>query len=404
MSDDDPPPLERSTAPIRERGARRASRGADGELPREGSVVDGKYRIERVLGMGGMGVVMAAMHLELGERVALKFVKLADDAGEVVERLRREARITFRLRGPHVARLLDVGSLPSGAPFLVLEYLEGEDLARVLARRGPLPIDEAVEYVVQACEAVGEAHRLGVVHRDLKPSNLFLTKAADGTPLVKVLDFGVAKALGPPSAGAEAITTTSAVVGTPLYMSPEQVRGAKHVDVRSDVWGLGIIMHELVSGAPPFAPGPASAVCAAIAADPPEKLRARRLDAPEALERVVLRCLEKDPARRFETVSMLAAALAPFARGALPRAGDLPEGHVSAAGAALDIAAVDTELAPRASSRRTRRLSVALGVTAAAVVVVSLARMNGVGAESSRPIDAAPAAQTAAGAPVAVAA
>ncbi|HEY4118614.1 MAG TPA: serine/threonine-protein kinase, partial [Byssovorax sp.] len=270
--DEDLEGTDERTATARPRdGASESPRSID-DFTREGALVDGKYRVERVIGAGGMGVVVAAMHLALGERVALKFIKRGAASADAIERMRREARITFRLAGPHVARLLDVGDLPTGAPYLVMEHLAGEDLARTLARRGPLPVTEAVDYVMQACDGVAEAHELGVVHRDLKPSNLFLVSRKDGAPLVKVLDFGVAKARGLLGESSD-VTTASSVLGSPLYMSPEQVRGAKHVDAASDVWSLGVILHELVAGAPPFARGPGSAVCAAIAADAPARLR-----------------------------------------------------------------------------------------------------------------------------------
>ncbi len=367
MRDDDRPlDSERRTAPVPRRAAPPTQDSA--ELPGEGAVVDGKYRVERVLGAGGMGVVVAAMHLGLNERVALKFVKVGDTSGELVERLRREARIAFRIKSEHVARLLDVGALDSGSPYLVMEHLEGQDLSALLVDRGPLPIEEAVDYVLQACEAMAEAHRLGVVHRDLKPSNLFLTRRAGRAPLVKVLDFGIAKAALGLDAPAASITESSSVLGSPLYMSPEQVRGAKTVDARSDLWSLGVILHELVAGAPPFAPGPASAVCAAIAADAPVRLREGRSDAPEELEKIVLRCLEKNAAERYSGVGALAAALAPFApdgsAGTLQRIASLAsEVHTSpvppARGARSE---TSMALSPRSTPRTATRGSIRYAV------------------------------------------
>ncbi|HEU4533508.1 MAG TPA: serine/threonine-protein kinase, partial [Polyangiaceae bacterium] len=191
---------------------------------RPGDLLAGKYRVERVLGVGGMGVVVAARHEALRQRVALKF--LLPELGvehEAIERFAREARAMASLRGQHVTRVLDVGTLESGAPYFVMEYLEGEDLARACRRRGALPADEAVAYVLQACEALAEAHRAGLVHRDLKPANLFLTRGVDGAPFVKVLDFGVSKATSGTRGGATDLTATSALMGSPRYMAPEQL-------------------------------------------------------------------------------------------------------------------------------------------------------------------------------------
>src|SRR6188768_2962187 len=202
---------------------------------REGHVLAGKYRIERVLGQGGMGVVVAATHLQLGERVALKFLlPQAIHNPEAVERFAREARAAVKIKSEHVARVSDVGLLESGAPYMVMEYLEGYDLSTWLQQRGPLPVEQAVEFILQACEAIAEAHALGIVHRDLKPANLFVIQRADGVLSVKVLDFGISKATG--LIGSGDMTTTSAVMGSPYYMSPEQMGSTKDTDTRADIW------------------------------------------------------------------------------------------------------------------------------------------------------------------------
>jgi eukaryotic-like serine/threonine-protein kinase len=278
-----------------------------------GEVLAGKYRVEQVLGQGGMGVVVAAMHLQLGQLVALKFLlpHMCQHA-EAVVRFSREARAAVQIQSEHVARVTDVGTLESGAPYMVMEYLKGSDLGDVLRLRGPLPIAEAVGFLLQACEAIAEAHALGIVHRDLKPANMFLTQRRDGSPLVKVLDFGISKALQETSGGVS-VTHTSAIMGSPLYMSPEQVRSSKTVDARSDVWALGVILQELLTGAPTYEAETASALMAMIAADPPTPLRQRRPDAPVPLEAAVLRCLEKDRERRTQNVAEFARAIAPFA-------------------------------------------------------------------------------------------
>jgi serine/threonine-protein kinase len=295
--------------------------GVDSDPPgivQKGDVIDGKFVVERILGSGGMGLVVEVRHVQLNQRAALKFLRPHVAANAVVAaRFLREAQAAARIRSEHVVRVTDVGRLAGGAPFMVMECLDGQDLRAVLRERERLPVKEAVDYVLQGCEAIAEAHELGIVHRDLKPANLFLTHRADGSALVKVLDFGIAKALPerdgdhPPSS----LTVTNTAIGSTHYMPPEQVRNAKDVDERADIWSLGVILHELVAGSPPFDADTASAVCAAIVADPPARLRDVVPAVPEELAAVVLRCLEKDPDRRYSTVGELALALQPFASG-----------------------------------------------------------------------------------------
>jgi len=276
-----------------------------------GALVGGKYRVERVLGAGGMGVVVAATHVQLDRAVALKFLQSEAAANaEVVSRFTREAKAAGKIHSEHVARVLDVGALDTGEPYLVMEYLDGEDLARVLTRRGPLPIAEAVDFVLEACEAVAEAHALGIVHRDLKPANLFLATRPSGKPIVKVLDFGISKT--PPSATDVGLTTTSSVVGSPLYMSPEQMTSARSVDARSDLWSLGVVLHELLTGAHPFPAESVAALVLAVNNQKPRSTRVQRDAVPEALAAAVMRCLLKDPLARFASIGDFAEAIAPF--------------------------------------------------------------------------------------------
>ncbi|MCC6559184.1 MAG: serine/threonine protein kinase [Polyangiaceae bacterium] len=284
------------------------------DVPRPGDVLAGKYRVERILGAGGMGVVLAAWHLVLERRVAVKFLLPAaaqlPDAGA---RFLREARAAAALEGEHVARVLDVGTLDHGAPYMVLEHLQGADLAAVLKERGPLPISEAVDLLLQAGLAIAEAHARGILHRDLKPKNLFLTRRPDGTPLVKVLDFGLSKILQGTQGPADAsLTATGLIAGSIHYMSPEQIRSLKHADARTDVWALGVIFYEMLGGRRPFQGEGIPAVAAAVIADTPSPISSLRPDVPPPLDAVVARCLEKDPARRIQTVTELARGLAPF--------------------------------------------------------------------------------------------
>ena len=282
-------------------------------VPEEGDVVAGKYRVERVLGVGGMGVVVAAQHIRLDEKVALKFLlPEATRNRDAVARFEREARAASKIKSEHVARVSDVGTLESGAPYMVMEYLEGTDLSGLLEKHGALPVHQAVDFVLQACEALAEAHSLGIVHRDLKPANLFCIRRADGQLCIKVLDFGISK-LTAPGSEAAGMTRTTAIMGSPLYMSPEQIRTSKGVDVRTDVWSLGVILFELVTRSLPFYAESMTELIVKIAVEPATPFRPLRPDAPPGFEHVLARCLEKNRDLRFQTVADLALALADYA-------------------------------------------------------------------------------------------
>ncbi len=287
---------------------------------REGDLLAGKYRIERVLGLGGMGVVVAARHEQLDQLVAIKFVR-EDALGneDAVERFLREARSAVRLKSDHVARVIDVGKLDSGAPYMVMEFLDGDDLARVLEEHGPMAPDAAVQLVLQACDAVAEAHAAGIVHRDLKPENLFLTQTVTGRPKIKVLDFGVSKSSGMTTGGQGALTRTRSMLGSPLYMSPEQMRSAKDVDARADVWALGVVLFQLLTCRWPFEAQNMPELCLKVVTEPPQSLTALRAGLPPALVAVIERCLEKDPKGRYADAAALAQALEPFAPELAPR-------------------------------------------------------------------------------------
>jgi serine/threonine-protein kinase len=284
-----------------------------------GDLVAEKYRVERVLGAGAMGVVLAARHEQLGTLVAVK-VMAESCAGDAVlaGRFLREARAAAKLQSDHAARVLDVGSLPSGLPYMVLEYLDGADLSQVLSRGGRLEIPVACDYVLQACEAVAEAHGRGIVHRDLKPDNLYVTNRHGNEPLVKVLDFGVSKVL---TAAEGALTSTGVTVGSPIYMAPEQMRSARTADARCDVWALGVVLYELLTERCPFEADSLPDLCLKVERDPPRPLRELRPQVPEALVAVIERCLEKRPADRFANAAELATALEPFAGPASARLG-----------------------------------------------------------------------------------
>ncbi|HEX3771569.1 MAG TPA: protein kinase [Polyangiaceae bacterium] len=282
---------------------------------REGDLLAGKYRVDRVLGAGGMGIVVAARHEQLDQMVALKFVREeALDNEEAVQRFLREARAAVKLKSEHVARVLDVGKLDSGAPYMVMEYLEGNDLAKVLADHGPMDFSVATDFMLQACEAVAEAHAAGIVHRDLKPENLFLMTTVGGTQKVKVLDFGVSKAMDTTSAGAMGnLTRTRAMLGSPLYMAPEQMRSSRDVDPRADVWAMGVVLFQLLTQRWPFEADTMPELCLRVVTEPPTSLTAFRPEAPPGLASVIARCVEKEPSHRYGNAAELATALEPFA-------------------------------------------------------------------------------------------
>ncbi|HEX4446313.1 MAG TPA: serine/threonine-protein kinase, partial [Polyangiaceae bacterium] len=279
-------------------------------VPGPGELLAEKYRVEGVLGAGGMGVVVAARHVQLDLLVALKFMRdetLRDYT--LVARFLREARATAKLRGEHVVRVSDVGELASGAPYMVMELLQGQDLGALLASLGPPPVASAVDFAVQACEGLHEAHRAGLVHRDVKPSNLVLTRRANGTPCIKIVDFGISKgvAMGDPI---DALDETGAsVFGSPVYMAPEQMRATRDVDARSDIWSLGVSLYEILTGHLPFQGKSMVELAYRIANEPPPSIVAACPDVSPELEQVVLRCLEKDPDRRFPDARSLADAL-----------------------------------------------------------------------------------------------
>jgi serine/threonine-protein kinase len=280
-----------------------------------GSVLALKYRIERVLGVGGMGVVVAAYHVHLDERVAIKFLlpeALKDR--EAVARFVREARAAVKIKSEHVARVIDVGTMDNGSPFMVMEYLDGLDLSEYVRQNGPLGIEKAVEFVLQACEAIAEAHSLGIIHRDLKPSNLFCVRGADGLEAIKVLDFGISKVSGTGGLAAHAVMTrTAAVFGSPLYMSPEQMLSSRDVDCRTDIWALASILYELLTGRSPFEGETLPEIYARVSSQPPRPLRDCLPSAPLGLQTVIETCLEKDRTKRYSNVAELCLALAPFA-------------------------------------------------------------------------------------------
>ncbi len=345
-----------------------------------GRILEGKYRIERALGEGGMGYVVEATHLALGTRVAIKLMLqefVADK--EAVKRFAREARAAASLTGVHAVRTLDVGTLATGAPYIVMEYLAGQDLRSVLSARGRLPAHEAVAMILDACEAIGEAHARGILHRDIKPTNLFLAEGPHG-PCLKVLDFGLAKTIGSaPDPTESGLTETRAFLGSPRYMSPEQLQSARNVDVRTDIWALGVCLYELLSGRPPFEAENLQMLSARILLESPRPLIEACPDVPPRLAAIVHRCLKTDRAQRYPTVHELALALRAYlAEGpAFPPdvAGKPARGYVVplAIAAAIVVAGVGVALLRRAPARAASSdtATTVLGAEASAVTTAT---------------------------------
>jgi serine/threonine protein kinase len=340
--------------------------------PALGTIVASAYRIEALLGSGGMGTILRATELSSGRDVAIKVMTAAAAAdAEQVARFRREAKAVSSLTSEHVVRVLDYGELDSGAPYLVMEHLEGMTLADVVKEHGALPIARAVDYVLQAIHGVAEAHTLGIVHRDLKPANLFVVghdvEGHAGSSTVKVLDFGASKLtaespIDPGDPGG--VTVASSLIGSPRYMAPEQIKSALEVDARADIYALGATLHELLSGKPIFFADSLARVFAQVLWDEPEPLSESRDDVPADLAAIVARCLAKAPGDRFATVEALAAALAPFgASGEQARAPAPPRPRVS------ETRPRASEMRPRASEVPTARK--AISATRAAVMLRS---------------------------------
>ncbi|MBX3231546.1 MAG: serine/threonine protein kinase [Labilithrix sp.] len=280
-----------------------------------GQLLDGKYLVGRVIGSGAVGIVFEAKNVELDETVAIKCLRpemLVDNA--MVGRFAREAKAAAAIKSEYVATVHDVGTTPEGMPYMVMEYLDGKDLGSVVEETGTVGPRTAVEYALQVCEALAVAHSKGIVHRDIKPENLLLTERAGGIRIVKVLDFGISKAAlsGSIFKNAVPLVKTVNLMGTPLYMSPEQVRVTDSVDVRSDIWSLGMVIYEMLTGQTAFDGQSITEICAAILEAQPRPIEMFRNDLPSGLVEVITKCLQKDANKRFQNIAELAVALMPF--------------------------------------------------------------------------------------------
>jgi len=288
-----------------------------------GSILLGKYRIDELIGAGGMGNVVRASHLYLHQPVAIKLLLPEMTASHsTVQRFLREAQATVKLRSEHIARVMDVGTTPEGVPFMVMEFLDGNDLNQILRHHGPQQPAIVVDLILQACEGIAEAHALGIIHRDIKPSNFFITQRPDGSMLLKILDFGISKT----PIGYDELTGTQTVIGTPSYMAPEQMKSGRSADPRSDIWSIGVVMYQLITGRVPFSGESYAELVLKVGLEPPAPIL---VPLPPGLGDIVMRCIEKDPTLRHQSVGDLARNLAPFATD--------PAGAAQSAGRAMRI-------------------------------------------------------------------
>ena len=277
-------------------------------FPQPGEVLLGKYRVESLIGEGGMGAVIRAQHIDLDEPVAIKcLLPEMMDRKDIVGRFLREGKAAAKLKGEHIARVMDVGRLPNEIPYIVMEFLDGADLNAIIKHHGAQDPAIAVDLMLQACEAMAEAHALGIIHRDIKASNFFIVQPPGQAPTLKVLDFGIATA----PEGTSDLTGTQSVIGTPSYMAPEQMRAAVKADARSDIWSMGVVLYELLEGERPFRSEVYSELVLKVGMDPPHAMENPAV--PGALQAIVMRCLEKNMERRYQTVAELAFDLMPFA-------------------------------------------------------------------------------------------
>jgi eukaryotic-like serine/threonine-protein kinase len=287
-------------------------------MRREGEIIAGKYRVDALLGAGAMGTVYTAHHLLLKEKVAIKFLR-RDAIGHSgsVARFVQEARAAVQIQSEHVVRIRDV-DLEDGQPYIVMDHLEGCDLAAWLRKKGPLSVDLAVDFIVQTCEAIAKAHDLGIIHRDLKPANIFVVERAGEEPTIKVLDFGISKTTGLVSDTlapddepvSDVVTEEKVTIGSPFYMSPEQMESARDVDERTDIWALGVTLYQLITGRLPFDGANLIQVFSQATSNRPLHLRESSPHVTAGQEAVILKCLQRERERRYRNVRELIAALA----------------------------------------------------------------------------------------------
>ncbi|MBX3225689.1 MAG: serine/threonine protein kinase [Labilithrix sp.] len=286
----------------------------------EGDVVRDRYRVGRLIGEGGTGVVVAATQIADGKPVAIKFLRRALETSELRTRFEREARAITQITSEHIVSVLEVGTLEDGAAFMVMEHLEGRDLARILKEDGPLPIPQAVDCMMQVCRALAAVHASGIVHRDLKPANVLLESSQDGKVHAKLVDFGISKFLDKRLLGEDGkppeMTSAFTMLGSPRYMAPEQVRNSKDVDARADLWSVGAVLFQIITGQHAFVATTNVEASIAVLTAEPQKLCALVPAAPPGLEEVIKRCLTRDVTARFQTARDVAEALRPFGSAA----------------------------------------------------------------------------------------